>query len=118
MTEHNFDEFDGNLIPEPTQEKLNQRQLVDYRNHREKMLKWCLNIGKNPSKSEGYSPHTLENRFYRIDQFYRWVWEHETGYTTNVTTAHADEYMKELAYSDKSNTHKSNTQKALKMLFK
>jgi len=70
------------LVPKTSQEKLNRRQLVDYKDHREKLVKWCLNFGKNPKRSEGYSPHTLENRLYRIDQFYRWVWENKDGYTT------------------------------------
>ena len=118
MTDDELEGLSERLIPGPTKKKLNQRQLVDYRNHREKLVKWCLHLGKNPSRSEGYSPQTLENRIYRIDQFYRWVWEQEGGYTTSITRDHADEYMKELAYEDHSNTHKSNTQKSLKMLFK
>lgn len=41
-----------NLVPEPTKPYLNKRQLVDYRDHREKLIKWCLNLGKDPEKAE------------------------------------------------------------------
>ncbi len=53
-----------------------------------------------------------------MDMFYRWVWEQEGGYTIYVTPDHADAWMRELAEQDKSNVHKSNCQKAIKMLFK
>jgi integrase len=109
---------DLTIITQPAEKQLNQRQLLDYRNHREEMVKWCLNFGKNPEKNEGYSPRTIDNRLYRIDQFYRWTWDQRNGYTTDLTPSDADEYMQELAYSDKSNTHKANCQKSLKMLFK
>ena len=106
------------LIPGPSREILNQREIVDYENHREEYLSWLLTFGKNPDHAEGYALATISKRAYRIDQFYRWVWGEEDGYTTNVTHDHADRWIKELAYGDYSNHHKSNSQKALKMLFK
>ena len=87
---------DLTLVTQPSEQKLNDRQLLDYRNRQEKFVKWCLHLGKKPKKNEGYSPQTLEKRIYRIDQFYRWIWEKEDRYTTDFTTDHADEYMKEL----------------------
>ena len=53
-----------------------------------------------------------------MDLFYRWVWEQEGGYTANVLPNHADGWMRHLAQQDKSSTHKSNCQKAVKMLLK
>jgi site-specific recombinase XerD len=53
-----------------------------------------------------------------MDRFYRWVWDRENGYTTQVSHWHADQYLDELAYEDYSNAHKNNCLKALKMLFK
>ena len=106
------------LVPEPSRETLNQREIVDYESHREDYLSWLLAFGKNPERGDGYAPATIAKRAYRIDQFYRWVWGEESRYTTNVTHDHADRWMKELAYGDFSNHHKSNSQKALKMLFK
>jgi hypothetical protein len=52
-----------------------------------------------------------------MDQFYRWVWNEEDGYTT-ITTAHADDFTEEMKLSDDSNVHKNNTLKPLKMLYK
>jgi hypothetical protein len=53
-----------------------------------------------------------------MDQFYRWVWNHEDGYTANVKPSHADAWTRHLAQTDYSGTHKTNCQKALKMLVK
>ncbi|WP_440005289.1 tyrosine-type recombinase/integrase [Halomicrococcus sp. SG-WS-1] len=107
------------LVPSPSRELLNERQLLDYETHREEILQWLLAFGKHPDRAEGYSSSTIENDAYRLDKFYRWVWQHhEDSYTTTITTEHADEYLKQLAYDDTSNNHKSNCLKALKRLFK
>lgn len=53
-----------------------------------------------------------------MDQFYRWVWKQEEGYTTRVTQDHANGWMRDLAQSDYSSTNQTNCQKAVKMLFK
>jgi len=91
---------------------------VDYEAHREKFLQWSLNVGKDPDRGEGYSPHTVNGRAYRTDKFYRWVWEEYDGYTTNVTHDHADAFLKFLAYDERSDTDRANFLKSLKMLFK
>jgi integrase len=117
MTDNN-NKIEGiKLITEPAENQLNQRQRLDYRNHRQKLLKWLLNIGKDPSTATGYSSSTVRYHVYRLDKFYRWVWDRE-GYTTEVTQEHADEYMQELAYGDESNSHKEKCQQAIKLLFK
>lgn len=103
------------LVPNPTQTMLNQRQRVDYRNHREDLIRWMLNLGKDPTKAKGYAKDTVRRRACDIDVWYRYVWnEHTGGYTTSVTQDHADAYMKELAYSDHSDTHRANIQKSIK----
>jgi site-specific recombinase XerD len=97
---------------------LNSKQLLDYREQRGNFLRWLLAVGKDPLDGEGYSHGTVRRTAYRTDQFNRWVWSEEGGYTMNITHDHADAYMQELTYSEKSNTHKSNTQKSLKRFFK
>ena len=106
------------VVPGPTEEYLNQRQLEDYRSYRADMIKWMLNLGKNPDKVEGYAVDTVKQRAYQIDKFYRWIWEQEDGYTLKATVELADEYSKELAYEDYSQTHKAQAQKGIKTLFK
>lgn len=106
------------VITEPTANRLNKRQLVTYRSEREDYLSWMLSFGKDPSYAEGYAKETVKNYGYRTDQFYRWVWDEEERYTTDITHGHADNWMRELARLDKSNVHKSNSQKAVKTLFK
>lgn len=103
------------LVPTPSAEMLNDRQRVDYADHREELIKWMLNLGKDPERAEGYAHDTVRRRACDIDVFYRYVWEeHTDGYTTSVTQNHADSYMEELAYSDHSDTHRANIQKSLK----
>lgn len=105
------------LVTEPVEERLNQRQQLDYAEERRDLIQWLIKIGKNPDRGEGYSPNTVKPRSYRMDQFYRWVWNEEDGYTTNITTAHADDFTEEMKLSDDSNVHKNNTLKPLKLLY-
>lgn len=105
------------LIPEPTKAYLNERQRVDYEEHREEFLTWLYAIGKDPEKAEGYSQATVKNTAYRTDKFYRWMWERD-GYTTNPTREQADDYLLELAGEDTSTSNKAKYLKALKRLYK
>ena len=106
------------IITEPAEQYLNQRQQLDYKSEREQCLRWLLSIGKNPDRGDGYAKGTIKTRSYRMDQFYRWVWDNAGGYTVNVSHEHADEWMRELAHTDHSMAHKANCQKSVKMLFK
>lgn len=107
------------VVPENSEQFLNQRQLEDYRQFREDLIKWVCHLGKDPEKAEGYAYDTSRQRLYKIDRFYRWIWtEQEDGYTLTATTDHADAYSKQLAYRETSQTHKAGIQKAVKTLFK
>ena len=106
------------LVTKPSESYLNQRQLLEYRSEREECLRWLLAFGKNPDKDEGYSETTIDQLTHQFGSFYRWVWEQERQYTTKVTPDHADAYMKEIAYGDTTNGHKSTVMKCLKRLFK
>lgn len=109
---------DVTVVTEPAEEYLNHKQLLDYKSEREECLSWLLALGKSPDKGEGYALGTVKPRAYRMDQFYRWVWEKEEGYTAYITHEHADQWMRHLAQADYSSTHQTNCQKAIKMLFK
>jgi hypothetical protein len=74
-----------------------------------------LNIGKDSEKAEGYSAATILNDAYRLDQFYWQVWNRGDRYTKEITHEHADEYIKELAYGEGSNTHKANCPKVTRI---
>jgi site-specific recombinase XerD len=106
------------VVTEPAEEYLNQKQLIDYRSEREECLSWLLAFGKKPQKATGYALGTVNPRAYRMDQFYRWVWEQENGYTANLSHDHADAWMRHLAQEDYSGTHRTNCQKSVRMLFK
>ncbi len=106
------------ITTQQSREALSEKELTDYRSHRLEFIRWLLYLGKDPEMAEGYSRDTIQKTAYRTDQFYRWVWGQEGGYTTTLTHDHADAFMTELLYTDTSATHKSNTQKALQRYFK
>lgn len=113
------DEIEGIvLVPEASEQILNHRQLEDYRGFREDLVRWILNLGKDPEKAEGYAWDTARQRSYRIDKFYRWIWRQRDGYTLSAKPEDAEEYSRELAYKECSNTHKAAIQKAIQTLFK
>lgn len=109
---------DISIVPEPSADRLNQRQQIDYREEREECLRWLLAFGKDPEKADGYAMGTVKSRAHRMDHFYRWVWSEEDAYTTEVTQHHADEWMQELARTDYSDAHRDCCQKSVQMLFK
>ncbi|MHB9286436.1 tyrosine-type recombinase/integrase [Halobacteriales archaeon Cl-PHB] len=109
---------DITVVTEPSREFLNQRQLVDYRSRREACLRWLLTYGKDPETVEGYARTTVKPRAHRLDRFYRWVWDEESQYVADPTHDHADAFLTQLAYEDRSNADRSNYQKAIQMLMK
>jgi len=107
------------LITGPAQKHLNQRQIIDYAEERRDLINWALQTGKDPDRGEGYSKATFRPHSYRIDQFYRWIWNENDGYTTQITPDDAESYFEnELKLSDKSNSDKNQRLKALKILFR
>ncbi|SEV98206.1 tyrosine-type recombinase/integrase [Natrinema salifodinae] len=107
------------VVSSPVEERLDERQLVDYREYKRDLLKWLHHLGKNPDHAEGYAETTVRQVSYKVDKFYRWLWNEE-GYTTSATPDDADDYMRHLVYSDTeySTGHKASSQKCLKRLFK
>lgn len=85
------------LVGEDAREYLNPRQEVAYREHRGELAEWLFTFGKNPEKVEGYSASTVQARMYHLDLFYRWVWDQEGRYIQDLTTDHADAWMRYLA---------------------
>ena len=67
-----------------------------------RLIEWMSNVGKAPSGGKEDAEDTVNGRAYRPDQFYRWVWDEEDRYTTQLTHDHADGWMRELAYGDTS----------------
>lgn len=106
------------LVVEPAKEYLNHRQVEDYKQHRREVLDWLWTVGKDPERDEGYSKSVTHNMAYRLSKIYRWVWDREDRYTTEITQEHADEYLREIAGKDWKNSNKSQYLKALKRLFK
>lgn len=111
-------EADFPLVPEANERYINEKQLLDYRNHREKFIRWLLTFGKNPEEVEGYSQDTVKRTAYRCAKFDRWAWKQGDGYTVPLTHDAANSYLKHLAYQDCSDTHRHKTQHSLGRYFK
>lgn len=106
------------VIPRPTMKRLTGRQLIDYKSHREKLLLWMLNRGKQPDKGQGYAWDTTRCRAYNTDIFYRWVWQQHDKYTTQIDRNDANEYFRTLVASDQTSSNKQNIEKSIKMLMR
>ena len=102
------------IVPGPNEEQLNEKQLVDYREHRGGFINWLRTKGKNPEKREGYSPYSVYGTAYRCARFDRWVWTEEGRYTIPPAPEHGDDYMDEnVAFRDVSTATKGKTEEAL-----
>jgi len=105
---------------------LNDRQRVDYEEHRRAWIQWLLQRGKDTARCEGYAETTVEGRANRGDQWCRWVWvdyrgsdDSEVDYTVALSHRHADAYIEYLLTETQyGNDHIANTKKALKSWFK
>lgn len=106
------------LIPDPSEGYMNERQRVDYKNHRQDYIEWLANYGKDPEALEGYAYDTAKNYAAITDKFYRWVWETKDGYTVQVTHEDAKKYIRELVKDDYTKSHLNNVLLALKALFR
>lgn len=94
------------LVTESSRAQLNPRQLVDYEEHRRTVFEWLATTGKHPERAEGYSQAVVKNTAYRTDAFYRWVWDRDK-YTTALSHAQADAYLREIAGRDLTTSSKN-----------
>lgn len=83
-------------ISESLKEALNDRQLVDFQDHRQKFVEWMRENGKDPERHDGLADRTIKNYEYRLNAFYEWLWTQNGGYTKALTTKLADEYVRQL----------------------
>lgn len=61
------------VVSSPVEERLDERQVVDYREYKCDLLEWLHHIGKNPDHAEGYAETTVRQVSYKVDKFYRWL---------------------------------------------
>lgn len=106
------------LVSDAAREYLNPRQEITYKEHRRELAEWLANFGKNPDKVEGYSPSVVKSRMYHLDLFYRFVWDEEGRYVQDLTTDHADGWMRHLASTEFKESTKAQYQKTVHTLFK
>jgi integrase len=92
--------------------------LSEYKEERIKFIDWAIKEGKNPEKKMGYAESTMEPRSYRVDRFYRFVWEFEGEFTTDLKLRHAKKYVELISQADSSRNHKCECFKAVRTLYK
>lgn len=68
------------LVSRTSQPYLNPVQAESYRDHRRRLATRPLHMGKDPTKAEGYAYATAKKVLWRLDKFYRFVWDEEGGY--------------------------------------
>lgn len=107
-----------NLVTDKTRAVLGERQIESYREHRREYCEWMLEKGKHLGRRDGYSLETVKMRAYRLDRFYRMVWDVEDRYTEEITSDHADAFLHWLSDQDFSESYKASFQKALLSLFR
>ena len=117
-TESGSADFDLNrgivVIPKSHDDVLTEKQAVNYREHRTKFLSWLLNVGKDPERAEGYSPHTVYGTAYRTARFDKWRWEEFGGYSMPPTEEEAKAFVEWLAFDyDQSETAKGKLQEGV-----
>ena len=106
------------LLSDEARQYLNPREEIAYKEFRLELAKWLLNLGKNPAKAEGYSHSHAKSTMYRLDLFYRYIWDQEQRFIQTLTPEHADSWMRHLAKRDLKESTKCSYQKAVRILFK
>lgn len=59
------------IVPGPSERYLNLRQKHDYEDYRTDFLERLATLGKDPTRSDGYSHAVVKNTAYWTDKFYR-----------------------------------------------
>lgn len=106
------------IVTDQSAARLTDRHELLYRDHREKLARWAITMGKNPKRADGYAPTTVKQRLFRLDRFNRFVWDEHDTFTLDLGTAEADDWMRHLAKTDNTQTYNAACQKAVKLLFK
>jgi integrase len=96
-------EFEYPLVSERSKSDLREfglNMVDDYRDFKHELLSWLANYGKNPEKGEGLADTTLKSTHYKLETVFRWLWDYEERYTTELTPAEADRFIRILNMSD------------------
>lgn len=96
-------EFSFPLVSKRTKEDLEKfgvNVAEDYRDFKQEVLTWLATYGKNPEKGEGLADTTLKSTHYKLETVFRWLWDYEEQYTTELTPAEADRFIRLLNMSD------------------
>jgi len=101
------------ILPEPNEEYLTAKELVDYREYRTTFLSYLIRMGKNPKKAEGYSPYSVLATAHRTARFDLCAWKEKGGYQVPPTKEDAEEYMEEVAFRDVAEGTKGKIQESL-----
>ncbi|MFK5603756.1 MULTISPECIES: tyrosine-type recombinase/integrase [Haloferax] len=96
-------EFSFPLVSKRSKEDLEEfgvNMSGDYYDFKEEVLTWLANYGKHPEKGEGLAESTLQSTHYKLETVFRWLWDYEQKYTTDLTPEKADRFIHLLNMSD------------------
>jgi len=102
------------IVPESPEERLTDKQFVDYHEYRKNLLSYLLQMGKNREQAQGYSAYTIYADNYRMVAFDEWVWDRADEYKIPPTQDDASAHLQEIALTDRSQTSKGKIQEALR----
>lgn len=103
------------IVLQPSEDYLNRAQLPSYNSHRGTFIEWLEEKGNDEDAETGYAFSTVRRTAHDHDTFARWVWINDGGFTTDLGTEQARDYLDELAGDeDSSATHRANTLKSRK----
>lgn len=103
------------VIPKSHESWLNDKQLINYKEHRVRFLSWLWNVGKDVERATGYSEYTVYGSAYRTARFDRWRWEHCGGYSMPPSEEEAQAFVEWLAFDyDQSETAKGKLQEGVR----
>lgn len=115
-------DLDFPLVSERSREDLESfgvNLVEDYQDFKHDLLTWLGSFEKNPRKAERLASSTLQSTHYKLETVFRWLWDIEEAYTTELTPEHADSFIQLL---DRSNGMIDSTvlhhAKAIKRSFK
>jgi len=91
----------------------------DYKQFKIDFLQWLITEGKDTYREEGFAESTVKTTHYKIDESYRWQWEHTERFTKEFPQDQAEELLDILMRkSPHPDSYVHIFEKALRRLFK
>lgn len=91
------EDYDGPPVSKPTKDELKHFAPFladDYKDFKVDFIDYLNDEGKDPDANKGFSRQTVKGTHYRIEQVFRWLWDEEKEYTSDLTPEQATELIR------------------------